>query len=72
MDRMDDIDNKEMHLVSKFTDLDKRKIPVAFYLKNDRFGDVWASEWFEGIFRPPELWKHKKSLENTWNIDMFL
>ena len=55
MDRMDDIDNKEMHLASKFTDLDKRKIPVAFYLKSDRFGDVWASDWFEGIFRPPEL-----------------
>ena len=52
---MDDIDNKEINLASKSTDLDKRKIPIAFYLKSDRFGDVWASEWFEGILRPPEL-----------------
>ena len=72
MDRMDDIDNKEINLASKSTDLDKRKIPIAFYLKSDRFGDVWASEWFEGILRPPELWNHEKSIENTRNIDSFL
>ena len=22
---------------------------VRFYLKSNRFGDFWASEWFEGI-----------------------
>ena len=66
------IDNKEINLASKSTDLDKRKIPIAFYLKSDRFGDVWASEWFEGILRPPELWNHEKSIENTQKYWQFL
>ena len=65
MDRMDDIDNKEINLASKSTDLDKRKIPIAFYFKSDRFGDVWASEWFEGILRPLNSETMKKTLENT-------
>ena len=31
------------------------QIPLSFYLKSDRFGDFWASEWFEGILKPPDL-----------------
>ena len=46
---MDDIDGTEMHAASKSASSGRRKIPIAFYLKTDRFGDFWASEWFESI-----------------------
>ena len=72
MDRMDDVDNKDMHLASKFASSGRRKIHVGFYLKSDRFGDFSASEWFESILRPPELWNREKMLEKTRNINNFL
>ena len=72
MDCMDDIDNKEINLASKSTDLDKRKIPIASYLKSDRFGHVWASEWFEGILRPPELWNQWKIIRKHTKYWQFL
>ena len=46
---MDDIDSTKMHVASKSASSGRRKIPIAFYLKTDRFEDFWASEWFEGI-----------------------
>ena len=46
---MDGIDHKEMHLASKSASSGRHKIHVRFYLKSDRFGDVWASGRFEGI-----------------------
>ena len=46
---MDDIDGTEMHAASKSASSGRRKFPIAFYLRTDRFGDFWASEWFEGI-----------------------
>ena len=49
IDRMDGIDNKEMHLASKSASSGRHKILVRFYLKSDRFGDFWASGRFEGI-----------------------
>ena len=70
IDRMNGIDGNEMHLASKSASSGRRKIPLSFYLKSDRFGDFWASEWFEGILRPPELWNHQKALENSWNMSI--
>ena len=49
IDRMDGIDHKEMHLASKSASSGRHKIHVRFYLKSDRFGDFWASEWSQGF-----------------------
>ena len=57
---MDDIDGTEMHAASKSASSGRRKFPIAFYIKTNQFGDCWASEWFEGIPRPPELRNHEK------------
>ena len=55
MDRMDDIDNKEMHLVSKSASSGRRKIPVGFYFKwidLETFGPPSGSKAFEAISGP--------------------
>ena len=63
--RMNGIDGNEMNLTSQSANSGRLQNPLSFYIESDRFEDFWASEWFEGIVKAPELRNQEKRYKNV-------